>query len=293
MAQLLPDLPSPSTDHALAQLRSPLRQDPIGPTRSSTLPATLSPPPATRRPQVSAPGSRTNYQMDEREPGRNSYESSIAYQLPILDGPPSNHTTSAGRIPAPLYTTSGTDARRYAAALNDSRARSPDPGRYPRSGGSQSLPPHPSSYRSSINGTPLYSAGMNDRSPGSDDHSHEARSRISPTYPPLNNGYAPTPGYSLPPSAGGYSSMPSSYQQPYSPSSLHFEQEHMGGSQPRRRRGNLPRDTTDILKAWFSEHLSHPYPTEDEKQMLCSRTGLAMTQVRNTHSNFPLSMFDK
>ena len=48
---------------------------------------------------------------------------------------------------------------------------------------------------------------------------------------------------------------------------------------PKKRRGNLPRDVTDMLKQWYEEHLAHPYPTEEEKQMLCRRTGLAMTQV--------------
>ena len=48
---------------------------------------------------------------------------------------------------------------------------------------------------------------------------------------------------------------------------------------PKKRRGNLPRNITDMLKQWFEEHLAHPYPTEEEKQMLCARTGLAMTQV--------------
>ena len=60
---------------------------------------------------------------------------------------------------------------------------------------------------------------------------------------------------------------------------MQFEPEDMGNQVPRRRRGNLPRDTTDMLKQWFADHLAHPYPTEDEKQMLCRRTGLAMTQV--------------
>lgn len=34
-----------------------------------------------------------------------------------------------------------------------------------------------------------------------------------------------------------------------------------------------------MLKQWFSDHLGHPYPTEDEKQYLCRQTGLQMTQV--------------
>lgn len=45
----------------------------------------------------------------------------------------------------------------------------------------------------------------------------------------------------------------------------------------RKRRGNLPKETTDKLRAWFVAHLTHPYPTEDEKQDLMRQTGLQMS----------------
>ena len=48
---------------------------------------------------------------------------------------------------------------------------------------------------------------------------------------------------------------------------------------PRKRRSNIPRDVTNILQEWFLDHRSHPFPTGDEKQMLCRRTGLQPTQV--------------
>lgn len=60
---------------------------------------------------------------------------------------------------------------------------------------------------------------------------------------------------------------------------MQFENEDMGGQVPKKRRGNLPRHVTDILKLWFEKHLAHPYPDEQEKQMLCRDTGLAMIQV--------------
>jgi hypothetical protein len=46
----------------------------------------------------------------------------------------------------------------------------------------------------------------------------------------------------------------------------------------RKRRGNLPKETTDKLRAWFVAHLQHPYPTEDEKQELMRQTGLQMSK---------------
>lgn len=53
----------------------------------------------------------------------------------------------------------------------------------------------------------------------------------------------------------------------------------------RKRRGNLPKETTDKLRAWFVAHLSHPYPTEDEKQDLMRQTGLQMNQISNWFIN--------
>lgn len=49
-------------------------------------------------------------------------------------------------------------------------------------------------------------------------------------------------------------------------------------SNQRKRRGNLPKETTDKLRAWFTEHLHHPYPSEDEKQDLMHQTGLQMSE---------------
>lgn len=54
----------------------------------------------------------------------------------------------------------------------------------------------------------------------------------------------------------------------------------MGGdAKQRKRRGNLPKETTDKLRAWFVAHLQHPYPTEDEKQELMRQTGLQMSKL--------------
>jgi hypothetical protein len=50
-------------------------------------------------------------------------------------------------------------------------------------------------------------------------------------------------------------------------------------SKQRKRRGNLPKETTDKLRAWFVAHLQHPYPTEDEKQELMRQTGLQMSML--------------
>ncbi|KAK4231490.1 homeobox KN domain-containing protein [Podospora fimiseda] len=59
----------------------------------------------------------------------------------------------------------------------------------------------------------------------------------------------------------------------------------MGENKQRKRRGNLPKETTDKLRAWFISHLHHPYPTEDEKQELMRQTGLQMNQISNWFIN--------
>lgn len=50
----------------------------------------------------------------------------------------------------------------------------------------------------------------------------------------------------------------------------------------RKRRGNLPKETTDKLRSWFLEHLHHPYPTEEEKQEMVRETGLLMSELFST-----------
>ncbi|KIY47714.1 hypothetical protein FISHEDRAFT_14603, partial [Fistulina hepatica ATCC 64428] len=47
------------------------------------------------------------------------------------------------------------------------------------------------------------------------------------------------------------------------------------------KRGKLPKETTDFLKAWLHRHSDHPYPSEEEKKQLCHATGLSMSQVSN------------
>ncbi|KAF7316419.1 Homeobox transcription [Mycena indigotica] len=50
---------------------------------------------------------------------------------------------------------------------------------------------------------------------------------------------------------------------------------------PQRKRGRLPKETTDFLKAWLHSHSAHPYPSEIEKKQMCHATGLSMSQVSN------------
>jgi hypothetical protein len=51
---------------------------------------------------------------------------------------------------------------------------------------------------------------------------------------------------------------------------------------PRKRRENLSKEKVKLLKEWFDEHAHHPYPTEDEKEQLCQKTGVPKEQVSTT-----------
>ncbi|KAJ5653127.1 hypothetical protein N7490_000130 [Penicillium lividum] len=53
----------------------------------------------------------------------------------------------------------------------------------------------------------------------------------------------------------------------------------------KRRRGNLPKPVTDILRTWFHDHLDHPYPSEEDKQQFMTRTGLSISQISNWFIN--------
>ncbi|KAF2642641.1 hypothetical protein P280DRAFT_423491 [Massarina eburnea CBS 473.64] len=47
----------------------------------------------------------------------------------------------------------------------------------------------------------------------------------------------------------------------------------------------FPRAAVKILKDWLIEHIDHPYPTEDDKEMLKDQTGLSLSQISNWMAN--------
>lgn len=248
------------------------------------IPARLSPPSPSRRSHIQPSSSATNgvarspRHMDDRSSSRSSYDSQSAYSLPMHSGPPSSRTSyspsALGPAPVSPYATTSSANARWAHTNGDSH----------------SLPAPPMPYYSAPNGRPVSYAPPSDYRNGDlgygdqyhrGGHGRETRSAGPPTYQSAHHAYPSVQfGYAPPPHTnGGYSHHP--YQNGYHHSS--FESDDSSSQQPRRRRGNLPRDTTDMLKQWFADHLGHPYPTEDEKQMLCRQTGLQMTQVCYTY----------
>ena len=45
------------------------------------------------------------------------------------------------------------------------------------------------------------------------------------------------------------------------------------------RRTGLSSEQTDIMNAWYENHLKHPFPTKEEKHMIMQATGLTKNQV--------------
>eukprot|EP00501_MAST-03F_sp_TOSAG23-6_P000806 GSMAST32.ASY1.ANO1.836.1 assembled CDS len=50
---------------------------------------------------------------------------------------------------------------------------------------------------------------------------------------------------------------------------------------------NLPKQSTKLLKDWLlsPEHIHHPYPTDEEKELLMEDTGIGMKQLTNWFTN--------
>ncbi|KAJ9654177.1 homeodomain super [Neophaeococcomyces mojaviensis] len=99
-------------------------------------------------------------------------------------------------------------------------------------------------------------------------------------------GYGTSQYYDSPfPDAGYYTNGTSYPPTMYSTGSNYIGSDTASIGSNRRRRGNLPKHVTDILRAWFHDHLEHPYPTDEDKQMLIQRTHLSIQQISNWFIN--------
>ncbi|ORX61495.1 Homeodomain-like protein [Hesseltinella vesiculosa] len=133
----------------------------------------------------------------------------------------------------------------------------------------------------------------------SNDRHSPVPSLVSSPTPPLSHRDLPSPPVHSPPpppplstrrrdstTSRGRKASAGSVHHPYgkppSPSSSSSNSTDNGA---KRRRGNLPKAVTAILREWLAEHKKHPYPTEDEKDYLAKRTGLTLNQISNWFIN--------
>ncbi|XP_029707228.1 homeobox protein Meis1a isoform X1 [Takifugu rubripes] len=52
-----------------------------------------------------------------------------------------------------------------------------------------------------------------------------------------------------------------------------------------KKRGIFPKVATNTLRTWLFQHLTHPYPSEEQKKQLAQDTGLTILQVNNWFIN--------
>ncbi|SMY22603.1 unnamed protein product [Zymoseptoria tritici ST99CH_1A5] len=52
-----------------------------------------------------------------------------------------------------------------------------------------------------------------------------------------------------------------------------------------RKRSNLPKQSTEIMKTWFDQNIANPYPSEEQKAIFANATGINLTQVSNWFIN--------
>ena len=193
---------------------------------------------------------------------------------------------------------SSSSGRRGSYASSSSSGTLPELSR----GGNPILPPVASSHLSSRNLSadrpsrdacslpPIYSNGTTN---GSSINPHGHAMPSHPVHIPIRSNpslprpasYHPT--YStVPPPDYSYHSGQYADRPPFSTGSgngnypLSFDAgSDYGDPKQKRRRGNLPKAVTDTLRVWFTNHVGHPYPTEEEKQELMNMTGLTISQV--------------
>lgn len=115
--------------------------------------------------------------------------------------------------------------------------------------------------------------------PESMDHS-PVPSLVSSPSPPHHASTPPSP-----PREEGFRLRPKHMTSPSLSTSISNESKKVTSSTGKRRRGNLPKAVTAILRDWLSQHKKHPYPTEEEKASLAAETNLNLNQISNWFIN--------
>ncbi|KAL8817382.1 MAG: hypothetical protein Q9191_008155, partial [Dirinaria sp. TL-2023a] len=208
-------------------------------------------------------------------------------RMPIHPGPP--HRSSCSSSSSDFSSNRRTTNTSPSVSPNESgehrlpsrkpspeRIKSEDESRYARGGSSA---PSSSPYASFLSHTPP-SGQWNDYGPQPLDLRHLPKSGYASSPPAV----IPSPGYSVAPGPYIAYSGPPSEIQPF-PSkngqqnyALGFQNVDAGEPSSKKRRGNLPRWKTDLMKRWYEAHIKNPYPNDQEKRELMAATDLTLEQ---------------
>jgi len=63
------------------------------------------------------------------------------------------------------------------------------------------------------------------------------------------------------------------------------EQQAKANKKKKRKRKNLSEASKALLKKWLADHWFHPYPTNEEKLMLCEQTGITLHSLNHWFIN--------
>ncbi|KAL8964687.1 MAG: hypothetical protein Q9197_006845 [Variospora fuerteventurae] len=269
--QAIPEIRSTNpSSRNYAEYPRELHHDPPGPSRHPTTPS-LGPSPPNSRSRFPPSGGASSSQRLTNGHRQDYYErlkTQPEMQLPMHSGPPSRNAGSSGYSNYP-------DSRTSGPSNGISRIRTPDGGaamngKPPERG---SLPPIYTLTQTTARTTPPHLPPINSN----------GRSPLANPYPQNVPLQAPhmDPRYSY----DNYTPHPHDPSGPMG-RPVEFQNVEVGSEKSnKKRRGNLPKQTTDILRQWLHEHLDHAYPNEDQKAMLIRETGLTDKQVSNWFIN--------
>lgn len=66
-----------------------------------------------------------------------------------------------------------------------------------------------------------------------------------------------------------------------------IDDDNQGEERPKKGAAvaRFPRTAVKTLKDWMSQHVDHPYPTDEDKELLKQQTGLSIGQISNWMAN--------
>ncbi len=289
-SKAIPEIGWTHPAHAnIADYRRRLDHNPQGPTSYHTS-RSLAPPSgssskSTSRPTLEVPALQPQSRHE-------TSSSSSTRSMPIHSGPP--HRKSGSSSSSDFSSNRRTSNTSPSISPHDSSGYRP-PLRKPsleRPKRDEAKPRRPQNDHTSLPRSPCESYPSHGPAPAQplqwSGYGHQPVQPVYPPHPRYQVGppaVIPHPGYQVTP--GPYVAYPgprpdmkgyamSTGQQQYAAA-----YPSMDGDEPRskKRRGNLPKWQTDLMRSWYDAHIRNPYPTESEKHQMVRSTGLTLEQV--------------